>query len=592
MQKKDPLIYYKNRVAIHEELLSKVRQQLFISSMLRLTAFFLLIFVIYFFYGKTTILISSAIIGLGLFLFLVSRHTNLQYKRDKLRALIRINETEIAVQRREYLTLPDGSEFLNPSHFYSQDIDLFGRGSFYQYSNRTSLEQGSVLFAEILMANTTEAISEKQLAVKELSSLPEWREDFSAIASLIKTETSYKKIVRWMQQYSTFLPALTRYLPLLFSLGSVLLLGSYFMGWILGWILAAWFFLGLAITGKYLKQIGKLASDCNKIQSTFQQYQSLIWKVEQTNFTSELLKDKKAAVEIDGEKTSAVMKKFSGLLNALDQRNNIIIGVLGNAFLLRDIHLSYSIEQWIATYGKNVERWFAAIAFFDAYNTLGNFAFNHPNYVYPKITGGPTILKSENAAHPMLEPEKSVANDFEIREEQFFIITGANMAGKSTFLRTVALQIVMINVGLPVCASDAIYSPIKLITSMRTTDSLTDDESYFFSELKRLKFIVDQIGSERYFVVLDEILKGTNSIDKAKGSRKFLERLAKTNSTGLIATHDLSLCEAAEKSSAIKNYYFDAEIIDNELHFDYKFKEGICQNMNASFLLKKMGIVN
>jgi DNA mismatch repair ATPase MutS len=184
-----------------------------------------------------------------------------------------------------------------------------------------------------------------------------------------------------------------------------------------------------------------------------------------------------------------------------------------------------------------------------------------------------------------------VANDIEIREQEFFIITGANMAGKSTFLRTVSLQMVMANTGLPVCASRVSYSPIKLITSMRTTDSLTKDESYFFSELKRLKFIVSKIESDSYFIVLDEILKGTNSVDKAEGSRKFVEKLVESRSTGIIATHDLSLCEISEEEATVKNYYFDAEIINDELHFDYQFRKGICQNMNASFLLKKMGIV-
>ena len=166
------------------------------------------------------------------------------------------------------------------------------------------------------------------------------------------------------------------------------------------------------------------------------------------------------------------------------------------------------------------------------------------------------------------------------------------MAGKSTFLRTVSLQIVMGNLGLPVCAESAEYNPIKLITSMRTTDSLTDDESYFFSELKRLKFIVDEIKTDRYFIILDEILKGTNSTDKAIGSRKFVEKLVASNSTGIIATHDLSLCAVAEEMPEVKNYFFDARIEDGELFFDYTFKPGICQNMNASFLLKKMQIVD
>lgn len=165
------------------------------------------------------------------------------------------------------------------------------------------------------------------------------------------------------------------------------------------------------------------------------------------------------------------------------------------------------------------------------------------------------------------------------------------MAGKSTFLRTVSLHIVMANVGLPICAKASTYSPVKLITSMRTNDSLTDDSSYFFSELTRLKFIVDTIQEEPYFIILDEILKGTNSTDKAIGSRKFVEKLVASNATGIIATHDLSLCEIEQELSDVKNYYFDAEIINDELHFDYTLKQGVCQNMNASFLLKKMEIV-
>ena len=192
----------------------------------------------------------------------------------------------------------------------------------------------------------------------------------------------------------------------------------------------------------------------------------------------------------------------------------------------------------------------------------------------------------------MLPPETMVRNDFEIKEQEFFIVTGANMAGKSTFLRTVSLTIVMANIGLPVCATAAQYNPIKLITSMRTTDSLTDDASYFFSELKRLQFIVEKITTDRYFIILDEILKGTNSTDKAIGSRKFVEKLVAGNSTGIIATHDLSLCEVSKELTEVKNYYFDAQIVNDELYFDYTFKPGICQNMNASFLLKKMKIID
>jgi DNA mismatch repair ATPase MutS len=232
------------------------------------------------------------------------------------------------------------------------------------------------------------------------------------------------------------------------------------------------------------------------------------------------------------------------------------------------------------------------IAFFDAYNSLGNYAYNYPHSVYPSLSQNERVLISATSlGHPLLKDEARVTNDFKLDQLDFFIITGANMAGKSTFLRTVAINLVLANVGLPVVAKSFEYTPIKLISSMRTSDSLVNDESYFFSELKRLKFIVDQMKVDRYFIILDEILKGTNSKDKEEGSKKFVQKLVSTQSSGIIATHDLSLCELSNELTQIKNYYFDAEIVNDELYFDYRFKKGICQNMNASFLLRKMEIV-
>ena len=506
-------------------------------------------------------------------------------------ALIQINETEIQVLNRNFHDFPEGSEFKNPEHHFSQDIDLFGRGSFYQYTNRTALQKGSETLAGLLKENSIENILPKQDAIKELADMPEWRQNFSAIASLTRTETGTETIVSWLTGYQAFLPNSMRILPWVFSAVSLTVFVLYYLDIVSDYALLFTMFAGLVISGIYKKKISKLISNASKTRSTFQQYNQLLTLIEEQQFESAYLQEWRQKVISETEKTSAIIKKFAGQLNSLDKNLNIFYLFFSNGFFLRTLAHCYQVEAWIQEHGTSVEKWFDTIAFFDAYNSLGNFAFNHQSYTYPVLSDGETTLKSEAAGHPLLNPEKSIRNDIQIDKEQFFIITGANMAGKSTFLRTVSLQIVMANVGLPVCASKVHYSPIKLITSMRTTDSLTDDESYFFSELKRLKFIVDEIQNDRYFIVLDEILKGTNSTDKAKGSRKFVERLVASKSTGIIATHDLSLCEVARELPQIENHYFDAEIVDNELHFDYKFKEGICQNMNASFLLRKMEIV-
>ncbi|MEX1384005.1 DNA mismatch repair protein MutS, partial [Lutibacter sp.] len=461
----------------------------------------------------------------------------------------------------------------------------------FQYCNRTVTVEGkNELFSE-LTSNKILDINKKQTGIKELSVKPIWRQHFSAIGSLVKVEHPAKEIINWIYNYKAAFPKFFKYLPAVFSVLSLTLIVALGFQLIPEIVVLFWLFIGLGISGFYVKKINEFARNTGNAKDTFKQYHKLLNEIENTNFTSEILKNKQLEIQSEVKKASTIFKEYSKLLDALDQRNNDIIAILGNGFFLRDLNQVYKIEKWIATYKDKVEQWFKVIAFFDAQNSLANFAFNHPKYVFPEIKADSNVIKATNLGHTLLKETQRIDNDFTIKNQQFFIITGANMAGKSTFLRTVSLSIVMANVGLPVCAEHFEYSPIKLITSMRTSDSLVEDESYFFSELKRLKFIVDEIENDNYFIILDEILKGTNSTDKAIGSKKFVQKLVASNSTGIIATHDLSLCEIEKELTEVKNYYFDAEIIKDELHFDYQLKDGICKNMNASFLLKKMKIV-
>jgi len=592
----DPFEFYKTEKQFFEKELSSLKKKLVTSSTLRLLVFLSTIFGIYFFFGNINIVLPFTVIGMILFIYLVSRHTNLQYERDLKRKLIEINVIEINALNREYLSLDEGNEFIDSTHFYSYDIDLFGRGSFFQYINRTVTYEGKKKLAKTLIENNISIIETKQEAIKELARIPKWRQQFSAIASLVKVQHPAKVIVDWIHNYKPVFPRFLSFLPIVFSVISLLMIVLVSLQIINVQFIIVWLFIGLGISGIYLKKVNKLYGEATKAKDTFRQYHKLLHEIELTKFNANILKEKQRDIQTESQKASVIFSKFSKILDALDQRNNMLIAVLGNAFLLWDLRQAYRIEQWIDTYRSIVENWFTVIAFFDAQNSLANIAFNHPDYVFPEITGRNEVINTRSLGHPLLKESQRIDNDFSIQNQEFFIITGANMAGKSTFLRTVSLAIVMANMGLPVCAKSFQYSPIKLITSMRTSDSLADDESYFFSELKRLKFIVDKISpqalsKENYFIILDEILKGTNSTDKAIGSKKFVQKLVDSNSTGIIATHDLSLCEIEKELVEVDNYYFDAEIINDELHFDYKLKEGICKNMNASFLLKKMEIV-
>ncbi|WP_405574223.1 MutS-related protein [Winogradskyella sp. Asnod2-B02-A] len=588
----NPNTFYKEQLDINQIASKRIFKQLSLFSILRLSIFILTGIGIYFTYQNWQIAAGIGVFGAASFLFLLSRYTDLKSKRNLHKRLIAINEEELKIEKGDFYDRLDGEKFQNPKHFFSLDIDLFGKGSFFQFINRTAIIEGTEKLTENLLSNDITNIETRQQAIKELAALPKWRQNYSAVAQGVEIEHSANSIITWLKEYQPFLGKLQYALTLGFSIASFVLLGLGIAEIIPISIAGYWLLLGLGIIGVYLKKINILAQNTERAKDTFRQYALLLNAIESTAFTSELLKSKQKLIESDGLKASEIFSKFSKTLDALDNRNNLISAIFGNGYLLVDIRSSYNVEQWIRQYGDKVEDWFEVVTFFDAFNSFGNYAFNHQDFTYPILTDEPVTILAQGLGHPLLNPEKRVDSDLKLEEEQFFIVTGANMAGKSTFLRTVALHIVMANVGLPICAKHSKYKPIKLITSMRTTDSLTDDSSYFFSELTRLKFVVDTIEKDKnYFVILDEILKGTNSTDKAIGSRKFVEKLVKQHATGIIATHDLSLTEIETELEAVKNYYFDAEIINDELFFDYKLKQGVCQNMNASFLLKKMEII-
>lgn len=585
-----PDSYYYSRLEILGKRSLKEKKRLKNLSLLRLTVFLITAFLMYWFYTGFLSLIYMGFPGLAVFLFLVSKYTDLKSENIKTGKLIEINSLELEILKGKFNQLPEGLEYNDPEHEFCKDIDLFGKGSFFQYLNRTSLNEGESGLADFLKQNKIHGISQKQEALKELAAMADWRQEFMAKAALVQTEITTNKLVRWIENYQHFMPVKAKLFSLVFSSVSTLLILGVFFGLVYENYLILWFFTGLGITGLYFKRVNQLSEQTSRLKNTFDQYSQIMYLLESKKFNAAYINNRLAPVQEGDLKCSYLLKKFSMALDALDQRNNMLFGVLANGFFLWDMFQARRIEKWLALYDKEVKRWFDLISFFDTHNALANFVFNHPDYTFPKINHQ-NKTKAVDAAHPLIATKKVVKNTFEIENRDFLVITGANMAGKSTFLRTVSLLIVMANSGLPVCATSFDYHPFKLITSMRTSDSLTDDESYFFSELKRLKFIVEVIEKDQYFVILDEILKGTNSIDKASGSKKFIEKLVRLQTTGIVATHDLSLCELEEKIEQVKTYYFDAEIIDDELYFDYTLKKGVCTNMNASFLLKKMKIV-
>lgn len=588
---KNLLRFYKSEEKQLKNRLLKVKKNLKILSLLRITVFILTAIAIYLFFENTLASTVFLIVGGSGFYFLVVKYSKEKLEKTLLNCKIEINQTEIAVLNGDFSFLPNGNEYLDSDHHFSHDIDLFGENSFFQYLNRTASTDGSRKLAKLMTENQTSSIYQKQEAIKELSEKVKWRQHFSALISMVKTEIPTKKIIGFFKNYKNVFSKIALFLPISFSAISIIFIVLTFFENLPFNALVIWFFVGLIVTSLFLKKTQRLYTNASKVKDTFRQYYLVLQEIENTDFYSDILKEKQKEIQSENKKASSIFNEFSKALDAFDQRNNLLIASLGNAFFLWEIKCAIKVEKWIILYNHNVEQWLEVITFFDAKNSLANFCFNHPNYVFPEIVKDSSIINSQKLGHPLLNSKNRIDNDFEINKNSFLIVTGANMAGKSTFLRTISLSIVMANIGLPVCANSFKYKPVKLITSMRTADSLAENESYFYSELKRLKLIVETVKTDDYFIVLDEILKGTNSKDKASGSKKFVEKLVTLNTTGIIATHDVSLCELENDFKEIKNFFFDAKISNNELSFDYLFKKGVCENRNASFLLKKMKII-
>lgn len=583
------------KISLLSSELSTVKHKILLFSLLRLLVFGLIVYGIHLSWGIWEWILACIIGGGVVFVILIKLFANTQFSKRRIDKKILLLKEEIQSLNGDFSFRPSGKKYLDPNHLFANDLDLFGDHSFFQSINRTQLEESEELLSSLLIANNISNIEERQNAIRELGKLDSFRLDYTTDASLVDTEIKSTSLLSWMASFTPYIPKYFKIIVTSFSVISVLLLSTYFLSLLNGYFVLAWFFVGLFVSGRFLKRTNMLSTRLDKAQSLFEQYHFLVAHIENTKFKSSFLQSlqEKLLPKENEEKASGVLHSFAKKIDALDQRNNFLLGVFLNSFFLWDIRQTLQIQAWISHNKLKVMTWFECIYLLDAYNSLGNFVGNYPHFQYPNIIEkGALQLQSKDAVHPLINADKVISNSFAIQKKEFFIITGANMAGKSTFLRTLGLQIVMANVGLPVGSTSANYNPIKLISSMRTNDSLADESSYFFAELSRLKMIIETIAKDEYFIILDEILKGTNSTDKAIGSKKFIQKLIRLESTGVIATHDLSLCELEEEFDEIKNYYFDASIINNELFFDYKMKDGVCQNMNASFLLKKMEIVD
>lgn len=543
------------------------------------------------------------------FLLLIKYHNRLFCKKEYIATKIRINTQELAALDYDISSFDAGGEFVDSTHLYTFDLDIFGPRSLFQYINRTSTQPGKSRLAAWFSSHLLdkEEIQKRQEAVAELSSDFEFRQHFRILGLLHKGKGADEtELNRWAETPCSFRRRrILRMLPRLVAGINALLAILLATGIVTVVEWGAAFTLFLVCSFVFTGKITKMQSMYGKKLQILGTYAGLLSIIEQRCMKAPLLKDISAKTSGGEETSSHAIRRLNRLMDELDWRNNIFMYAILNGLFFWELRQMMRIEEWREEHARDLPRWLEAIGECDALLSLASFAYNHPDYVYPTITSRESIrgrkeessesfrFRAEHLGHPLIERNRCVRNDIEMKGSPFFIIvTGANMAGKSTYLRTIGVNYLLACTGAPVCATRMEITPVRLVTSLRTSDSLNDNESYFFAELKRLKMIIDMLqGGEELFIILDEILKGTNSVDKQKGSLALVKQLMAMHADGIIATHDLMLGSLAEKfPGKISNFCFEADITDGELTFSYRLRPGVAQNMNACFLMKKMGI--
>lgn len=544
--------------------------------------------------GFEIIWVLPIVLLIGSFLFALVKYLAAHDHLILLKTLLELNEKEWRLAATGQSGFEDGESYIEEQHPYTGDLDVFGHSSLYGHMNRTGTLMGSRKLAECLQMPLTaiQDIEYTQEAIHKLAPRIKFRQLLTAEATLAKEKQGdVNALYKWLELPLEFLNK--KWLNIARWVTPALMIASIIYYFISNEYYPITFFLCInwLILGSNVKKVNTQHQLISNKEKIFSKFALLLKLIDEEEFNGATLLN-----EHKGTAASAnvALHQLSRICNALDQRLNLLVGVFLNSFVLYDLHCVFSIEKWKARYHKEVPGWMDVIARMEALNSMATFAYNHPEYIYPQLSEHTPQLIAKGVGHPLIPAEDCVRNDISIGDPQhFLIITGSNMSGKSTFLRSVGSNLLLALCGMPVCAEAFVCSPMRIMTSMRIKDSIAKHTSYFQAELLRLQQIVGILKTgERVFILLDEILKGTNSEDKLSGSRKLIEHFLQYHCMGMIATHDLELgLMEATYPQKISNYCFESTIREDQLFFDYRIREGVARNKNATFLMQKMQII-
>jgi len=589
---------YRSRAEGAKEQVIKYKKLADIYSFMRLGVFALIALSIYIAdrLNNFTIIGVSVFVLLLCFAWLVSRQSIFEQQKEYFQNLVKVNENEIQSMLSHQNIYEDGRQFANDKHFYTSDLDIFGDASLFQLTNRAATSFGNKKLADWLSApNEKTEISSRQSAVAELAAKNDWK--LSLQAKLIfagKDDTDSLQRLFTYLHIPLEIPGeklLSQYIRIAPFLLTGLIIGGYFyrLGWLIAIIIAIINLLILSSKGGVMLKSTAIAGKIGKILTNY----SLVFEsIEIEQWQQGMCND--LAQKLKTEHTSERIKELGRLINKLEYNLIMIIGFILNVFFLWTLKQVIAIENWKRTNHQNLEDAFDVIAQYEALISLASLHINYPDWCFPEIIESETYtIAAKQIAHPLIPINQRIANDYELIDTyKIDIITGSNMAGKSTFLRTIGINAVLALCGAPVCAESMQVSVMTVLSYMRIKDSLNESTSTFKAELDRLQMLLAAVDSNtKIFFLIDEMLRGTNSVDKYLGSKAVIQQLISKKGVGMVATHDLQIAELEKQyPDYIRNFYFDIQVKDGEMLFDYKIKHGECKTFNASLLLKQIGI--
>lgn len=545
-------------------------------------------------------LIFSMCSGIG-FYFLVLHHRKLESMVKYYGAIVEINLKEAKRQQLELSEFATGEEYLENDHPYQNDLDILGQSSLFQLINRCQIRESSERLSTWLSHPAEEAtILDRQEAVKELAAMPEWNQDFMATIKLQLSEkekrapsVSHEHISAWTSKAiepirSHVWKWTAILLSIVFMVAGVLVFMDQFPYQIL--YLPA--ILNVIFLSFGLRRLKQIITGIDNSHYLIASYEKAISLLEKSDFSSKRLLLLRNNLLDGSSPASKSIARLALLTNRIASRSNMLYALLDIPLLL-DIHLLSDLFQWKKDHKDDIDVWFDTIHELECLISLGCFAHANPQYQFPKVSSKAFQFTAKDLGHPLIPEKESVANDYFIDGEgKTDIITGSNMSGKSTFQRTVGVNMVLAQSGAPVNASSLTMGTTAIFTSMRTRDNLAENTSSFYAELKRIRQLLDTIEQNTStFFLLDEILKGTNSEDRHRGAIALVKKLTKKKAFGMISTHDLTLSNLEQSEKNVRNYSFNSSIEGDEILFDYQLTPGPCRSFNASKLMEKMGIM-